>query len=45
MRLYLFGLIIDLVTNFKNTQIDTRIGYPFGYPMFSIDPDYTSMIY
>ena len=45
MRQYLFGFIIDMVINFENTEIYTNIGYPFGYPMFSSDPNYSSIIY
>ena len=41
---YLFGFIIGRVINFKNALIDIRVEYPFGYPMFSSDQDYTSMI-
>ena len=45
IRWLLFGFIIDLDINFKNTQIDTQIGLSFRYPMFSSDPHYISMIY
>ena len=45
IRYCLFDFIVDLVINIENTQIDTRIGYPFQYPKFSSNPDYSSMIY